>query len=115
MDIRPKKSKGYLMKLQALKHLEDIGFTTIKLHPDMTEDDIRRKVKNYEWMLSGMPHTDGHFIDPGILKDDGSRAIDETRIARCNRWHKRHHQRDLQRYFERKLNEQRSSNLEPAA
>jgi hypothetical protein len=103
------------MKLQARIHLRDIGYTTFKLHPDMTQCDEHLKRLHFEWMFSGMPHKDGHFIEPGILKDDGTRAIDEARIARCNRWHKRHHQRDLQRYFERKLNEQRSSNLDPAA
>jgi hypothetical protein len=75
------------MNRQARKHLRDLGVTTIQLNPDMTVADIRRKVLHYEWILSGMPHMDGHFIYPGILKDDGSRAFDEARIARCNRYH----------------------------
>ena len=103
------------MNRQARKHLRDLGVTTIKLDPDMTDGDTRRKVLHYEWILSDMPHTDGHFIEPGILKDDGSRAIDEARIARCDRWHKRRHQRDLRKYFERMRDEQRNTNLDPAA
>ena len=75
------------MNRQARKHLRDRGVTTIQLHPDMTVADIRRKVLHYEWILSGMPHMDGHFVYPGILKDDGTQAFDEARIARCNRYH----------------------------
>ena len=94
------------MNRQARKHLRDLGVSTIQLDPDMTVADIRRKVLHYEWMLSGMPHMDGHFIEPGILKDDGTRAFDEARIARCNRYHNNIRKR---RY------EQLSKCLKPAA
>jgi hypothetical protein len=103
------------MNSQARKHLKDIDFTTLKLDPDMTAGDIRRKVLQFEWIFSGMPHKDGHFIEPGIRKDCGTRAIDEARIKRCTVYHNRRHQRDLRKYFERMRDEQRKTNLDPAA
>ena len=58
----------------------------IPYHPDMTEGDIRRLELHYDFMTQ-KTHYDGQFIEPGILKDDGTRAFDEARIARCNRYY----------------------------
>ena len=77
----------------------------IPYHPDMTEGDRRRLRLHYDFMIQ-KTHYDGHFIYPGILKDDGTRAFDEARIARCNRYHNSIRKR---RY------EQLSKCLKPAA
>jgi hypothetical protein len=82
-------------------------------HPDMTEGDRRRLRLHNEFKIQ-KTHYDGQFVDPGIPKDDGTRAINEAWIARCTRWHNRHHQRDLRKYFERMRDEQRKTNLDPA-
>ena len=58
----------------------------IPYRPDMTEDDRRRLSLHYDFKIQ-KTHCDGHFIDPGILEDDGTGAFDEARIARCNRYY----------------------------
>jgi hypothetical protein len=77
----------------------------IKHRPDMTESDIRRLELNYDFMIL-KTHIDGHFIDSGILKADGTRAFDDARIARCNRYHNN---------IRKRRNEQRGDSLKPAA
>ena len=77
----------------------------IPYRPDMTEDDRRRLGLNYDFKTQ-KTHYDGHFIEPGILKDDGTRAFDEARIARCNRYHNNIRKRKYER---------RGQSLKPAA
>ena len=76
----------------------------IPYRSDMSEDDRRRLGLNYDFKTQ-KTHYDGHYIEPGILKDDGNRAFDEARIARCNRYHYNIRKRSY---------EQRGDSLKPA-